>query len=414
MPKKKTKKGKGKKKSKKGKVAKPKLSQMERFIQFSVSTRVDQTNLLRQRRDELIDENVEIKKSIADKRQQQLKKYQELRKLASNQSSELEGLESRLADQVQAALADKTAHLRDFENNIAKLKEDVNYFDSEIAKAQRQLHALKVYKAVGQQDMAKQIAVMKATIDDMLQEHEYNMEQERLQFEHAKDRFSRTFEARLLRTKHRATEDAIANQGSRQQANQIDQLWLKRELELHQAAQSELEGSCLELETCNLRLLAQLHGTAAEERFTTLEGYKEASEARRGWGHDSSSSGSEEDSSASDYASDEDGTDNGSDMSRRTRGSVGWWRLNDMGQPVLERKVVSEQSLRRKEAARRLSELPTMSAVTMESITTLQGTASPRRSNLVNVINSTRRLSFIDEASRPKGLNSTLPQLSAR
>eukprot|EP00730_Choanoeca_flexa_P000480 TRINITY_DN10214_c0_g2_i1.p1 TRINITY_DN10214_c0_g2~~TRINITY_DN10214_c0_g2_i1.p1 ORF type:complete len:151 (+),score=40.51 TRINITY_DN10214_c0_g2_i1:1459-1911(+) len=111
--------------------------------------------------------------------------------------------------------------------------------------------------------MAKQIAVMKATIDDMLQEHEYNMEQERLQFEHAKDRFSRTFEARLLRTKHRATEDAIANQGSRQQANQIDQLWLKRELELHQAAQSELEGSCLELETCNLRLLAQLHGTAA-------------------------------------------------------------------------------------------------------------------------------------------------------
>jgi hypothetical protein len=49
-----------------------------------------------------------------------------------------------------------------------------------------------------------------------------------------------------------------------------DRLWLRRELQLHLASQSQLESTCLELENATLQMLAQLYGSDEVCRKTKL------------------------------------------------------------------------------------------------------------------------------------------------
>jgi hypothetical protein len=78
----------------------------------------------------------------------------------------------------------------------------------------------------------------------------------------------------------------------------------------------------------------------------------------------------------------------------------GLWRVDRQGAPVFVRSSVSAVEVRQAQVQRRLSELPTMSALSRESFTSLNKPSQPR-SSVAAIVVSTRRLSLGSTSSRP-------------
>ncbi|EDQ84357.1 uncharacterized protein MONBRDRAFT_30341 [Monosiga brevicollis MX1] len=278
MAPKKTKTG-GKKKGTKSKGTKkavePKLSSMERFIQFSIQTRVDHCTALRQRRDELRAEDKQLNAQLETLRNDQLKKYSELRQSSMGQADQMSDFELQLDQKLQAVMHEKNQLVRELDNEVKALRIKLDEIDQDVVHRNHELQGLKEYAAVGQSELEKNIEVMRATIADMTQEHSELMQEFHDDFQASKERFTNNLSARMQRTKHRATEHAIARQGPREKAEHADRVWLRRELDTHSTERDKLEASCLQLEEENLRMLARLQGPGdLDTRFSSLEQYK--------------------------------------------------------------------------------------------------------------------------------------------
>ena len=206
-----------------------------------------------------------------------------MRRQAESKTDEVSKFEAQLEQRVQEALAAKHAFVAAGEREQVQRREQLRATEDAIARARDELEGLRMYKAVGHQELGRQLALLHRTVDDMRADHAATVREMNERFNRARARFAENVDIRLERTKEAASETALARHRTRDVAEHADSRWLEMELATHAAELGRLEECCLRLEQENLSLLARLSGGEyGTGRWASLETYKRQGEMARG------------------------------------------------------------------------------------------------------------------------------------
>eukprot|EP01147_Barroeca_monosierra_P008471 gene8471-945_t len=245
--------------AKDGSASQPKLSQMERFVRFSVQTRSEQIQSWRQQRDNLRRDNQRLEDQIQSLKSTQREVVGKLREKTSGTEVEFSQFERELHKKIEAAVQEKHQFIKEQERAIVMMRRKLRETEQEIVQQNEVLRSLQVFQVAGQQQNLELIADMENTIKEMKEEHNESLDDISRRFEFARERFSANLSARVERTRELATDNAIEIQNSRDKVAAAEREWLKRELDTHKAEKRRLETICDDLEQENLRLFASLY-----------------------------------------------------------------------------------------------------------------------------------------------------------
>ncbi|EGD72992.1 hypothetical protein PTSG_12206 [Salpingoeca rosetta] len=360
MPKKKggKKKKKGSKKASSAS-AEPKLSQMERFVRFSVETRSEQITSWRQERDEMRHNNVMLREQLDALKQKQQQTVTKLREKSFGTAHELTQYEQELQQRIEDALGEKQEFVKTEEKSIVDMRRKLKETEQRIIDENQALQSLQVFQVFGQQENMKAIEDLETVITEMKQGHEEELADMGKRFQFARERFSANFDARVERTRELATENAINIQSSRDKVAAAEREWLKRELETHRLEKQRLQSICDDLEKENLKLLATLYAEGADtSKWRAANALKHLA----GGAEDEEEDDEEEEEEDDLMLSDDDDDENMTGAEH----SEGQWHISTRGDPVFVRHEVSTVELFKEDQSRRVQQLKTFSQLPVQ------------------------------------------------
>lgn len=183
-------------------------------------------------------------------------------------------VEAELDNRIKEAMTRKEDAIRDGQQALAELRAKLQQMEERIAGYNLEFDDLRVYKALGQQEQANQLQVLRQRLEDMRDSHAEAMTQMRDNFQRATQRITTNLGVRLERAKDLASDRVLQRENSRSMAAHADARWLEQELATHQSEQERLIESCTVLEIENLELLARLSGAeVGVGRFLNVDTY---------------------------------------------------------------------------------------------------------------------------------------------
>eukprot|EP00055_Hartaetosiga_balthica_P004567 m.12154 g.12154 ORF g.12154 m.12154 type:complete len:526 (+) comp3959_c0_seq2:227-1804(+) len=248
----------------------PKISQVERFIKFSVATRSEQINRWREDRDRNRQENLRLKQQLEQLKSTQEDTVQQLRQSTNGNNTKLLDVEKELLEKVEDATVGKEEFVDSEEETVQDLRNRLAELEEKIYDRNHFLQELQIFQVVGQQENEREIARLEKTKEDMIAIHIETLKDISQRFGFARKRFEANLDARVERTRELAAENALHNQSSRDKMAAAEREWLKREVEVHHTETERLTLVCEELEKENLKILGELTAKGAIQKTSTL------------------------------------------------------------------------------------------------------------------------------------------------
>ncbi|KAK7494832.1 hypothetical protein BaRGS_00013959 [Batillaria attramentaria] len=256
---------KGKKGKKKGKTKEPQMTAKEAILAYQI-------NIVEKKLEDVRYEirGWEEKNRRHEERNIKLKEEQEmllqhLLRTARDVNRVFENEEIKTRDDVIVAMKDKWARQREREKELEDVKSQIARKMVEIDEVQRDVDTWNLYRDVGSQThdthirlLEQELADMQNSFDEMSAHLHRNLLKTKADIEKYTD-------DTLSQQKDKASDRAMAQLDKKDRQEVLDNDWLKKEVQIHQAETAKIQERVEDLEHTNLEMMSRLFDCTIED-----------------------------------------------------------------------------------------------------------------------------------------------------